>query len=506
MSTTNKPTHTSNRTSLLAWLVALLLLALGLGIRLYDLTDEPLDFHPTRQLRGAIIARGIYYEMLPDADPLQKKLATRFGASTGQYEPPILETMVAYAYKMNGEEQAWIAKIFSSSFWVIGGIALFALAYHMFSPGAALIALAYYLVLPFSTQASRSFQPDPGMVMWMMLSVYSLYRWSKKPNWKWAILAGLFGGIAILVKPVAVYIVAAVALVAVLNALGFKKGVLNLQAWAIAILMATPSTLYYLVQYQGRASSYFASWTLALSHLIVDPFFYIRWFNLIQNLMGLIPLLLALTGVLITEHKDRYFLLSLWIGYFIYGLTVPYQMYSHTYYHLQLVPILALSLVPIAQVVLARLNQQKLIWRILFLGIVVVGVAFPAWTTIQTFQSEDYRDEPAHWAHIGSLLPTDGKILALTQDYGYRFLYYGWRRVTLWRPVGEQELADLRGRGKEFSDSFDSKIEGKDYFLITAFNQFEKQPELQEILYQGYPILAEGNGYIIFDLTRSLEP
>ena len=46
-----------------------LLLLLGLGIRLYDLTDAPLDFHPTRQLRGALIAPGIYYRWLPHADP-----------------------------------------------------------------------------------------------------------------------------------------------------------------------------------------------------------------------------------------------------------------------------------------------------------------------------------------------------------------------------------------------------------------------------------------------------
>ncbi|MGW8250224.1 MAG: hypothetical protein ACWGO1_06250 [Anaerolineales bacterium] len=41
------------------------LLAGALALRFYDLTDQPIDFHPTRQLRGAIIARGMYYDMLP---------------------------------------------------------------------------------------------------------------------------------------------------------------------------------------------------------------------------------------------------------------------------------------------------------------------------------------------------------------------------------------------------------------------------------------------------------
>jgi len=35
----------------------------------------------------------------------------------------------------------------------------------MASPLAALVGVGYFLFLPFSIRASRSFQPDPGMVM-----------------------------------------------------------------------------------------------------------------------------------------------------------------------------------------------------------------------------------------------------------------------------------------------------------------------------------------------------
>ncbi len=40
-----------------------MLLLLGLGIRLLDLTDPPLDIHPTRQLHSALMARGMYYRV-----------------------------------------------------------------------------------------------------------------------------------------------------------------------------------------------------------------------------------------------------------------------------------------------------------------------------------------------------------------------------------------------------------------------------------------------------------
>jgi hypothetical protein len=105
-------------------------------------------------------------------------------------------------------------------------------------------------------------------------------------------------------------------------------------------------------------------------------------------------------------------------------------------------------------------------------------------------------------AEIASYLPTDGKILALTQDYGYRLMYFGWRKVILWPTRGEKNLAALRGKEKEFEQFFARRIEGKNYFLITAFGQFNDQLDLKQTLYDHYPLVAEGDGYLIFDLTK----
>ena len=507
---------TLSKASLAAWVLTLALFTLGLGLRLYDLTDQPLDFHSTRQLRGAIIARGMYYEMLPNADPEQRDLAISFWNSTGQYEPSVVEKLVAYTYLLIGEETLWVSRIYTSLFWIIGGAALFALARRMLagdpdsganrawiSPGmaAALAALAYYLILPFGVQASRSFQPDPGMVMWMLLALYGLLRWSETRSWKWALLTGVTAGIAVLTKVVAAYILAGAALAIVLSALGLKRSWRSLQGWSMAILMVAPTAVYYLSR-EGRASQYIASWTVSLSHLLLEPSFYMRWLNLVQDLMGMTVLVLALVGVLISWPRNRTILAGLWLGYAVYGLFLPYQMYTHNYYHLQLIPILALSIAPVAQMVFERVFQQGKLWQILFIGVVLMGIIFPAWESIYTQMVEDNRREPAHWQEIASYLPTDGKILALTQDYGYRLMYYGWRKVILWPNRGEQRLSALRGNNREFENFFARRIEGKDYFLITAFNQFNDQPDLKQTLYDRYPLLAEGSGYLIFDLAH----
>jgi len=177
---------------ILSWegLICLALLSLGLVLRMISLTDPPLDFHPTRQLRAAIIARGMYYQTLPDADPKLRENALSIWATMESYEPPILEKLVATTYRLIGSEQVWVARIYSSLFWLIGGMALFALVRKMLSPIAGLCSLAFYLVLPWAVTASRAFQPDPWMVMWVLLSAYALFIWSERgpASWLWAIL------------------------------------------------------------------------------------------------------------------------------------------------------------------------------------------------------------------------------------------------------------------------------------------------------------------------------
>lgn len=497
------------------WIPVLLLIAVGIGLRLYDMTDPPLDFHATRQLRGAIVARGMYYQMLPDADPALVQTAVQLANSTGQYEPSILEKIVAYVYLWSGGENAWAARVVNTIFWSIGGIFLVLLARRLTStqqstPAAlalpVLTALAYYLVLPFAVQASRSFQPDPGMVMWIILGVYALYRWSETYSWKWALLAGILGGMAVLVKAVAAYIIAGAAVSLVLHSLGWRKFWRNAQVWVMMLLMVLPSGFYYLVLRSGRAGEYFDTWTISLSHLLLDPSTYVRWLSLVADLLGLGALLLGLLGIVLAQGRGRALLIGLWAGYVIYGLLTPYQMYTHSYYHIQLVAIVAISIVPSVHPLAEKISAQSPFWQVVVAGIFILGIGFASWEAILPQYRDDYRHEPPYWEEIGTQLPTDGKILALTQDYGYRIMYYGWRKVILWPNRGEIALSELRGEGKEFENYFNRRSQGMNYFLITAFRQLNEQADLKAHLEENYPVYAEGSGYLIYDLAHPLQP
>ena len=480
-----------------AWLPFLILLILlGLTLRLIDLNDPPLDFHATRQLRNYLVARNIYYQLLPDADSKLRELASSFERTVGHYEPPVIESLVAVTYLAVGRENFAIPRIWESLFWVLAGIALFDLARRTISPWAGLTALAYYLVLPFAVQASRSFQPDPLMTSAFVAGIYSLYRWSEERNWKWAIWAGIFLGFATLVKIVIAFFTGAAAVVLVLFTLrkDFWK---SRQVWVMVLLLIVPSLTYYVFLNSGRSSEYFVNWSVALFKLISSSDFYSKWLAFLGSLFGLTVLFMSLAGALISSPRLCWLLMGLWIGYLAYGLTLPLQMYTHSYYHIQLVPVVALGLASVLDSLYKTAATQSVARRVVFLALVVAVIGFHSWVARSVLVAQDYRHEPEVWKKIGDAIPEDAKVISLTQDYGYRLMLFAWRRVNLW-PL-DTHLTEIRNQGRDPASRFEEIVAGDDYFLVTAFRQLDKQPDLKKILDQ-YPIAAEGDGFVLYDL------
>lgn len=486
-------------------LLAVLIL-LGFGLRMIDLTDPPLDFHPTRQLRGAVVARSIYYELVPSNDPYIQEEAVSLRNTVSDLEPPILETMVAYGYVLAGGEMLWIARILTSLFWVLAVIPLYALARRFSSPLAALLCVAYYLVLPFGVFASRSFQPDPFMVAWLIAGMYAAYRWSETREWRWAVLAGVFGGLAILIKAFAAYFVLGILASVVLFTQTLRKSLKDRQVWAMAVICILPALLYYSSSSGGGgAGEYIQNWIVKLIPLTFDPAFYVQWGIMIGGLLGGAWLLAALLGVLIAEGRARWLLAGAWVGYAVYGFTLPYQTTSHDYYHIFLVPLAALSLAPVFQLIGEKITKQPRFWQAVFALVVLGGLAFAAWFSRSSLLGADYRQEPPFWERVGAAIPTDGRTIGLVQAYGNLLSYYGWRRVELWPITAELNLASLRGNeAGEIEPFFLDRVDGMDYFLITSFNQADLQPELTEYLQEHYPVYSQGDGYIIYDLRTPL--
>jgi 4-amino-4-deoxy-L-arabinose transferase-like glycosyltransferase len=490
----------------LAFVLALLF-GLGLGIRLTDLTDLPLDFHPTRQLFSAIKARGIYYQASPELDipEWKKDIALRAYRTDATLEPPILDTLVAATYRVYGE-RLWIARIYSSMFWMIGGIFLYLLAREVLRLDEALLALTVYLLLPYGVFASRSFQPDPLMVMFMLIGLWAVMRWARQPAWTWAVLAGLTGGLAIFVKLTAVFFIAGGFIGAVLGRYSLKEALRLPQVWGMALLTILPGAAYvtYGVLIAGYLGAEFGG--RFFPQLLVDPFFYLRWEGKVALILGHLGLALSVLGLFFLRMRQhRVFVIALWIGYAVFGVIFNYHIASHDYYSLPLIPIAALSLGALGGVTLRRLAEQasgSVLMRI-FIRVMLSFIAVMTfWQTRLELVSVDNRPRATFWESVGEALGHQPSVIAVTQDYGYPLVYWGWQRVSLW----PEKLSAVFGtENDELPRRFERLTADKAYFLVTDFDELERHPGLEDLLHENFLIHAKGDGFIIFDLTHRFE-
>lgn len=482
-------------------LALILLLVLGLGIRLYDLTDPPLDFHSTRQMLSLQKARGMYYETRADVPAEQKKFAIQQWRFAAAVEPEFFERIVARTYQFTGE-YTWIARIYSSVFWVGAAFFLFLLARELTSANAALASVAFYLFLPYGVGASRAFQPDPLTVALMVVFWWAIFRWAKEPDsFKWAIVAGLFGGFAIFVKLVAAFFVVAGGLGAILGRETLPQTLRRPQLYLMAVLGALPGAAYIVYGlWSGYLGQQFGG--RFMPALFLSPAYYLGWMGMLNLVAGGAPLALALLGVYLARERSAFrFLLGLWIGYFVFGLYFNYHISTHDYYSLPLIPILALSLAPLFDSLIQSLSQSATFPRARFLPVLIIagGLFLVLWNIRAEMKRDDYRGEPAKWAGIAAAVEPDANLIGLVEDH-WRMAYWGWRVVTPWPHEGDFYYHEQRGAQFEFDALFNDQTAKKDYFIVTDFTEFANQPLLRERLYSNYPIAFSGDDYVIFDL------
>jgi len=482
------------------------ILLLGLALRLVNWTNPPLDFHTWRQLRSASIARGMYYQMDGNADPVLKEKAVETSRLFGLLEPNLFERIVAVTYLAIGKEFLPIARLYSIFFWMVGGLALYDMIRRISSRLAALTGLAFYLVLPFGVTASRSFQPDPFMLMWVLLAINALYRWTESQSWKWAALTGVFGGIAILIKVFAVFPLGITCILMALTTWGLARAIKSPQVWLAVALMGLIPSIYYFISIPGAAGEYIGGWVTGFQNLLSSIRFYFQWMGYLDSLVGLIFVFLGGIGLFAYPPKGRILAVGLWTGYILYGLTVPSLIITHSYYNLPLVPIVAFSLAPYGELIYSRLSQLPGLWRLAAIAAIVAAILYPSWLIRNNQVSQDYALEPRIWQRIGESLPKNAKIIALTHDYNTRIIYYGWTPVGSWVQTADIQMNIMAGGNNDPNDPawkeiFDQRTRDFDYFLVTLMGELGNQPVIKNILYENYPY-TEGDGYILFDLKH----
>jgi hypothetical protein len=239
--------------------------------------------------------------------------------------------------------------------------------------------------------------------------------------------------------------------------------------------------------------------------------FYVQWQVMGVAVASGIGIMLGLVGLfIIRERVARSFLFGIWGAYLVFGLYFNYHISTHDYYSLPLIPIVAISLAPLGSMFFARLADivpergAGSGWVRSALSLILLfGVFSTMWGVRNQMKSVDYRPQEETWLEIGRVLQ-DGSVEALTQDYGTWLAYFGWQNATIWPSYGDLSQADARGNIRDINKLFDDVAASKIYFLVTDMDDFKKQPELQKRLAE-YPIVRQGEGYLIYDLQHPLE-
>jgi len=173
-----------------------------------------------------------------------------------------------------------------------------------------------------------------------------------------------------------------------------------------------------------------------------------------------------------------------------------------------LVGITALSLAPAGKLLLAKIARQGFFWQILFTGVALVAVGYSIFMSRKAVVAYDFSAESQKWQDLGARL-TGSSIIGLTDDYNMRMAYYGGKVIYPYMHYYDWKMAEMGGNEfdvtAENQEYFLDSVEGMEYFVITLFDEFERQPYLKNILYNQYPILMQSDWYIVFDLRHPLE-
>jgi hypothetical protein len=113
----------------------------------------------------------------------------------------------------------------------------------------------------------------------------------------------------------------------------------------------------------------------------------------------------------------------------------------------------------------------------------------------------NYRADIAYYQNLGNLIVHDKKIIQVSGDYGYRLAYWGWVYGAYWPSTMDTDLRTMAGqKAPVFATEFAQSTAGMDEFVITSSAELNRQPQLRDYLAAHYPVMAKGDGYLIYNL------
>jgi 4-amino-4-deoxy-L-arabinose transferase-like glycosyltransferase len=474
-----------------AGVTLLVLLALTLAavvVRVHALDQDLVTFHPTRHYRSAVLARACYYEATPATPKWALDVARANRDIQPAGEPPFLEWVACGAYRLAGHENIEIPRAVSVLCWVIGGLPIFLVARRWTTDPIALIGAALFLFLPYGIVASRNFQPDPLMTMSCLWAILGLVRHHERPTSRRCYVAAALTGLALLIKPMSVFLVVPVAIGLAVARRGWRRLPRSRSLVVLLTLSLIPAGAFY---GYGTVFGSLAEDQMKLRFvpsLLPTTFFWHGLLTMIRRVYG-VPVFAAMVvgTVVATDRLARAVLVSLWVGYAAFAVAFTYHMPTHDYYHLPYLALAAFGVVALLESL--RVSFARAVSAPAMTGagvaacfVVALWGSVKAWPllTVPNAAAIVARDE-----RIGVLTQHDRRVLFLDPEYGYSLMYHGQLSGDYWPNV--DDLAAEAYDGAKPIDARDRFVRDyvdthPTYFVATDMSSLKAEKDLQQLL------------------------
>jgi MFS family permease len=495
-------------------LLALLLVA-GLGVRLSHISQATFDVHPGRQYHAALVARN--YELGGDSSSANIDQRIASAGRAPLIEPPIVETLVAGVWKLTGSEQLWVGGTISSLCWLVGGFWIYALGRRLLSRIAGLVAAVVFVLLPVGVVISRTFMPDPLMVVAIIGACLALVIDDTEQSTRSLVVAAVAGAFALFVKSVAAFYVLPVLFALVVARDGWR-GLFRRRSIALAGMVLLPALLW---QVYGTFVQHFLidqAGARLLPDLLTHASFWAGWWLRATVMASVVLIMLAVAGLVVARGRARWVIGAIALGYVAFGFVFTYHYSSHLYYHLPLLVPIGLGIGALVDrlVRLARATRSPLAVGAAAMIVPLLALAVFSWPSPLVGSASS--DQLARWADdqavavmVGEVTGHSTRVIMLASEDGDLLRYYGWIAGTEWPAAADLKqirLADASSppaeqRFRQLSD----EPGGADYFVVTALDELSNQPDLQELLDRGYRRVADCDGKcVVWDLSSAKTP
>jgi hypothetical protein len=459
-----------------------------------------------REYTSAIFARTFYFEANPTIDDWRRDIAQTTMIRQPALEPPVTDYLVSLLYRLAGREDLRYARFLTSMFWLVGGLFMYRLARDLLSPTEAVYATGYYLLLPMSVLISRSFQPDSLMMMTYLISLVCLWRYFRQPSAARALLAGGMSGITLLVRPLVAFALAAALIGLVVWRLRTGQGVEVRHLALFGLISLLPPVLYY---GYGIAFAGFMRWKVNDSFrpfLLARRQFWTGWMNVAISVVGQGALVAALLGFpLIRRGAARDLVIGLGAGYVLFGVAFTYHIHTHPYYHIQLIPIIALGLAAALRLIIEALKRLQTKWWMMPGVLALLLTLYLSHKAIQGALYSATVENPRVAQEVGRLVNHSSRTVFIARHYGIPLQYMGEFTGSAW-PVRIEDVF-YRWPG-ERERTVEERIAAldfiPDYYVVTSFDEaYRRHQDLLDYLAANCQTLARTETYLIYHKCRT---